>query len=140
VTGSRYVRKVHEALERQAARFSEDARVELRPKIGPDREADLAMHVGPRLVLIEVKSIGPQGKVDQADTYGFLRQLRAALDGAPPAVAGGLLVTDRELPSAGRLLRETPQIRAVRWRSPRDDDRLAPALASLLGTEVQPPQ
>jgi hypothetical protein len=137
VTGARYERRLTEALGRLLSKLPGKAQLKMQPRISPDWEADFAIQSGPRVVLIEAKAGGPQRRI----TAETVHRLRASLAKIRPRATAGLLVTDREVTSAAsQLLRETPSLRAIQWRGPRDDDRLAAALASLLSGSEEDPQ
>jgi RecB family endonuclease NucS len=98
----------------------------------PDLRPDFLIHAGPRSLVVEAKTGGPEKHV----TAEAVQQLQAFLTTLPRYVSryvSGLLVTNAELtPQARALLDENPRLHAVRWRSARDDHRLATAVASFL--------
>jgi hypothetical protein len=129
VTGAQYERKLGEALQRLLPSLPADAEIHTQVLTGGDRGADYVIQSGNREVLIEAKTGTRQAHV----TTDMVNQLRRLLSYMRPRDVAGLLVTDLNFtPSAQRLLRQSSRLRAVRWRSPRDDKQLAAALASLL--------
>lgn len=132
VTGARYERKLGEALQRLVPSLRADTGILVQVAMGRGQSADFVVQSGNRKVFIEAKSGTHQRHV----TTDMVNQLRRLLRYANSRDVAGLLVTDLDLtPSAQRLLRESPQLRAVRWRSSSDDKRLADALASLLSEQ-----
>jgi hypothetical protein len=132
ITGARYERDVAKALQRLLPAVLEEFDFQPQswpePRVHPDHRPDLIIQAGPRWLVVEAKTGGPGKKVAAEG----VQQLRAFLANLPKQ-ALGLLVTNAELaPRARELLDTTPRLHAVRWRSARDDGRLADALASLL--------
>jgi hypothetical protein len=133
VPGARYERSVAEALQRLLPTLLGDrdfqAHAWPQPWIDPDHRPDLLIHAGPWLLVVEAKT----GRAEKKVTAEPIQQLQTFLANLPRD-ASGLLVTDAELtPHARTLLNEDPRLHVVRWRSARDDHRLAAAVASLLG-------
>jgi hypothetical protein len=125
LTGAQYERKLQEALQRLA--LSLDAEIHLQVLGAPGR-VDFVVQAGDRKIFIEAKTGSRRNYV----TADMVNQLRSLLEMQSEDVAG-LLVTDLDLtPDAQRLVRESPRLQAVRWRSRNDDHRLAAALTSLL--------
>jgi hypothetical protein len=88
------------------------------------------------MLVVEAKA----GGLEKDVTAAAVHQLQAYLANLPRH-ASGLLVTDAKLaPHVRALLHENPQVRAVRWRSARDDHRLTAAIASLLRGIIEPKQ
>jgi hypothetical protein len=129
VTAAQYERKVSEALQRVLPSLEVDGEVQLGTHAKRDRGSDFVVRSGHRNVLIQVKT----GTRQRHITTDMVNQLRRQIAYAQQKDVAGLLVTDLTLtPAAHRLLRASPRLRAVRWHGPRDDGRLAAALASLL--------
>jgi hypothetical protein len=131
VTGARYERKLHDALERVIPSLRMDAQVHSGVGTSAGRP-DFIVECGNRKVLIEAKA----GVHQRHLTTDMVNQLRRMLSYLRSSDVAGLLVTDLEFtPNARRFLQDLPRIQAVRWRGPNDDKRLAAALASLLSEE-----
>jgi hypothetical protein len=129
VTGARYERKLGEALQRLLPSLMTDAKIQPHVLVGGSQRADFVVRSGDRTIFIEAKSGTNQRHV----TTDMVNQLRRLLRYTNSTNVAGLLVTDLSLtPNAQRLLRQSPRLQAVRWRSRSDDKRLADALASLL--------
>jgi hypothetical protein len=143
VTGARYERSVAEALQRllPALLGEGDFQALVEPRIDPNRRPDFLIQAGPWWLVVEAKAGGSEQNV----TAEAVRQLQSYLVNLPRRAnlprrhVAGLLVTDAKLtPSAQKLMHASPQLHAVRWRSARDDSRLAAAVASLLrGNNMQ---
>jgi hypothetical protein len=132
VTEAQYERKLGEALRRLLPLLQLHAEIRSQIGTGAERRADFVVQSGNRKVFIEAKT-GTRQKHITTDT---VNQLRRLLSYGQPSDVAGLLVTDLDLtPNAQRLIRESPRLRAVRWRSSHDDKRLAAALTSLLSEQ-----
>jgi hypothetical protein len=132
VTGARYERKLGEALQRLVPSLLADTGIQAQVAMGGEQRADFIVQSGDRKVFIEAKS----GTHQRHITTDMVNQLRRLLRYTKSEDVAGLLVTDLSFtPNAQRLLRESPRLRAVRWRSSSDDKRLADALASLLSEQ-----
>jgi hypothetical protein len=109
-----------------------DADLYLEIDAGRGQGADFVVESGDRKVLIEAKP----GILQNRIITDIIDQLRMLLSHMQSEDVAGLLVTDQDLtPDAQQLLRESPRLRAVRWRGPHDDKRLATVLTSLLGKQ-----
>jgi hypothetical protein len=132
VPGARYERSVAEALQRVLRALLAEGDIQARtwpqPLIRPDHRPDFLIQAGPQMLVIEAKTSRPE-KDTAAEA---IHQLRAYLANVPWD-ASGLVVTDAEVtPDTRALLYENPRVHVVRWRSARDDRRLAAAVAPLL--------
>jgi hypothetical protein len=98
--------------------------------------ADIEVELPDRTIIIDVK-VPRSGVVPGDAVTAFIAALEAAQVTPPAQGASGLLVTNGELSKAAEdHLRSAAQegmaLRAVQWRNPRDNKRLAKALNELL--------
>jgi hypothetical protein len=137
VTGARYERSLAEALQRLLPTLLGEGDLEAQrwaePRIDPDHRPDFLIQAGPRMLVVEAKTGGPEKNVPAE----AIHQMRALIANLPRHVSG-LLVTDTKLtPQARAILHEDPRLHVVQWRSARDDSRLAAAITSLLRGEEE---
>jgi len=98
--------------------------------------ADIEVKLPDRTIIVEVK-VPTSGVVPEGAVTAFVAALAAAQVTSLVQGASGLLVTNGELSKAAEdHLRSAAQegmtLRAVQWRNPRDNKRLARALTELL--------
>jgi hypothetical protein len=91
--------------------------------------ADIEVKLPDRTIIVDVK-VPRSGVVPEGDVTAFVAALEAAQATSLAQGASGLLVTNGELSEAAEdHLRSAAQggmaLRAVQWRNPRDNKRLA---------------
>jgi hypothetical protein len=137
----RYERRLRDALAEILCRQWGDRAVvrdreSLAQELVEQGRADIEVTLPDRTIIVEVK-VPTSGVVPEGAVTAFVAALAAAQVTSLAQGASGLLVTNGELSKAAEdHLRSAAQegmtLRAVQWRNPRDNKRLARALNELL--------
>jgi hypothetical protein len=137
----RYERRLRDALAEILNRQWGDRalvrdRESLAQELVEQGRADIEVKLPDRTIIVEVK-VPTSGVVPEGAVTAFVAALAAAQVTSLAQGASGLLVTNGELSKAAEdhlrsAAREGMTLRAVQWRNPRDNKRLASALNELL--------